>query len=294
MKPLGPYSASTPILNHLTHSKMSSFAVKQEINTLESKLNYLSDEELKEEKVTERLAVLYAQRQAETDAIQAKKAAEAKAAAAVVEKVAKKARNGKAVAEPALSAAPAGRDLKCRDCPKSFFFSDSEAAYYSKWEMVEPTRCAECRQVNKAAKEQKLQAAAAAAESQAQKIQCRDCHKPFLFMLGEQKHFAAHGYADPVRCSPCRDAKKTRAQLVTVPINCERCKKDFDFTVADQLYYKQNKWTPPLRCKACRPIHKAEWAAAQAAEKAAEPSLADELIKAAKTMVNGDGTFKGE
>jgi hypothetical protein len=276
---------------------MPSFALKQEIDALESKLNYLCDEELKEEKVKERLSILYAQRQAENDAIQSKKAAEAKAAAAAMEKVAKKARKGAPVPEPQQQA-PQGRDLKCRDCPKSFFFSDGEAAYYSKWEMVEPTRCADCRIANKAVKEQKIQAAAAAAESQAQKIQCRDCHKPFLFMLSEQKHFAAHGYADPVRCSPCRDAKKTRAQLAMVPINCERCKKDFDFTVADQLYYKQNKWTPPLRCKTCRPIHKAEWAAAQAAEKAsaqaAEPSLADELIKAAKTMVNGDGTFKGE
>lgn len=267
---------------------MPSFAVMQEIATLEENLQSRHDENM-----ASRLQVLYAQRQAETDVIQAKKDAEARAAAAELAKLAKKSRNGAPVPEP-VQQAPQGRDLKCRDCPKSFFFSDSEAAYYAKWEMVEPTRCAECRVANKAVKEQKRQAAVAAAEAQAQKIQCHDCHRPFLFTLGEQKHFAAHGYADPVRCSPCRDAKKARAQLVTVPINCERCKKDFDFTVADQLYYKQNKWTPPLRCKACRPIHKAEWAAAQAAEKAAEPSLADELIKAAKTMVNGDGTFKGE
>ncbi len=45
-------------------------------------------------------------------------------------------------------------------------------------------------------------------------ITCRDCQQPFVFTGGEQKFFANQRTAEgqpftaPVRCKPCREAKK--------------------------------------------------------------------------------------
>ena len=50
-------------------------------------------------------------------------------------------------------------------------------------------------------------------------IVCKDCGKPFVFTEGEQAHFKRmvddgkfDRYNEPVRCKPCRDAKKQRGR----------------------------------------------------------------------------------
>lgn len=45
-------------------------------------------------------------------------------------------------------------------------------------------------------------------------IVCKDCGKEFEFTLGEQKFFEEKGFASPVRCKTCRDAKKKKNEEV--------------------------------------------------------------------------------
>lgn len=46
-------------------------------------------------------------------------------------------------------------------------------------------------------------------EKQDKTIICKDCGKEFVFTVGEQNFFEANGLThDPVRCVPCRRAKK--------------------------------------------------------------------------------------
>lgn len=42
------------------------------------------------------------------------------------------------------------------------------------------------------------------------KLICKDCGKEFDFTVGEQKFYAEKGFAAPIRCKECRDAKKAR------------------------------------------------------------------------------------
>ena len=42
------------------------------------------------------------------------------------------------------------------------------------------------------------------------KLICKDCGKEFDFTVGEQKFYEEKGFAQPIRCKECRDAKKAR------------------------------------------------------------------------------------
>lgn len=42
------------------------------------------------------------------------------------------------------------------------------------------------------------------------KLVCKDCGKDFDFTVGEQRFYEEKGFAAPIRCKECRDAKKAR------------------------------------------------------------------------------------
>ena len=42
------------------------------------------------------------------------------------------------------------------------------------------------------------------------KLICKDCKKEFDFTVGEQRFYEEKGFAAPIRCKECRDAKKAR------------------------------------------------------------------------------------
>ena len=42
------------------------------------------------------------------------------------------------------------------------------------------------------------------------KLICKDCGKEFDFTVGEQRFYEEKGFAAPIRCKECRDAKKAR------------------------------------------------------------------------------------
>lgn len=42
---------------------------------------------------------------------------------------------------------------------------------------------------------------------------CKDCEAEFIFSAGEQEFYAEKGFQnEPVRCKPCRDARKSNRQ----------------------------------------------------------------------------------
>lgn len=41
-------------------------------------------------------------------------------------------------------------------------------------------------------------------------LDCKDCKKPFIFSEKSQELFALQGWAPPIRCYDCRQAKKAR------------------------------------------------------------------------------------
>lgn len=41
-------------------------------------------------------------------------------------------------------------------------------------------------------------------------LQCKDCPNKFIFSAGEQEFFAQKQLQDPVRCKPCRAAKRAQ------------------------------------------------------------------------------------
>lgn len=42
-------------------------------------------------------------------------------------------------------------------------------------------------------------------------LKCKDCGEQFTFTVGEQDFYAQKGFEnDPVRCAPCRKARKTQ------------------------------------------------------------------------------------
>lgn len=44
---------------------------------------------------------------------------------------------------------------------------------------------------------------------QDKKLNCKDCHKDFVWSAGEQKFFADKGFTNPpIRCTDCRKKKK--------------------------------------------------------------------------------------
>lgn len=43
-----------------------------------------------------------------------------------------------------------------------------------------------------------------------QVIKCKDCGQEFTFTEREQEFYASKNFAAPVRCKPCRDAKKAQ------------------------------------------------------------------------------------
>jgi hypothetical protein len=233
-------------------------------------------------------------------------------------KEAKKYGGAAAGAEVAADAPEPGRTLSCKNCPSTFFFSDSEAAYYAKWEMVDPVRCAPCRAAKKAAQPQPLEiecndcgdhflhsvgaqkhyemsgfdAPIRCTECRAHKkankvpvnpplthIKCGDCSKNFEFLKSQRVHFEAQGWAPPTRCLPCRTAKKTAPKSQAAQIiGCGDCKKDFSFPVASQKHFKAQGWAAPTRCGDCRQAKKAKIAA----EVKAKPKAKEEMSETAK------------
>ena len=155
-----------------------------------------------------------------------------------------------AVAEAAADAPEPGRTLSCKNCPGTIFFSDSEAAYYAKWEMVDPVRCAPCRAAKKAAQPQPLE------------LECNDCGDQFIHSVGAQKHYEMSGFDAPIRCTECRAQKKVnKANKVPVKqpqthIKCGDCTKFFEFAKSQRVHFEAQGWAPPTRCLPCRTAKK--------------------------------------
>ena len=260
---------------------MPSFALNQEIMNLE-------DQQTKGDKtVAARLKICYAQRTEEAAAAAAVAEKKANAAAAQDAKQQKKMRSSGGGAQ--VKEVHSGSLLNCRDCETDFFFSDKESAFFTEKGLSAPTRCYPCRQEKKAQRQTD--------GPRPKRIACCDCQTEFIHSIGAQQHYEENGWSVPLRCISCRSAKKAQ-KLMAFPINCKDCHTDFVFSVGSQIYFKEKGWDAPSRCAGCRKTNKAKAveaaASAASAESAAGGISAQELIAAARVMVNGDGTYNVE
>ena len=166
---------------------MSSLAIKQMIATLEEQLQAGND-------VKSKLDNLYKQRDAEQKAV-----VDAALAAEHQAELEQKKRDKKMKIkryEPEVPEAPAGRTIKCCDCPTEFFFAQKEEELFASEGMQPRKRCAPCLQ---AKKEKQLQPI---------ELECTECKGTFIFGVGSQKNFKTQGWAAPKRCYDCRNLKK--------------------------------------------------------------------------------------
>jgi hypothetical protein len=173
---------------------MSSLAIKQMIATLEEQLQAGHN-------VKSQLDNLYKQRDAEQKAV-VDAALAVKHQAEIDQKKLDKKMKVKRY-EPEVPVAPAGRTIKCCDCPTEFFFAQKEEELFTAEGMQPRKRCAPCLQAKKDKQPQPIE------------LCCAGCKSTFIFGVGSQKHFATAGWAPPKRCAPCRETKKV-AHAVTV------------------------------------------------------------------------------
>ena len=57
-------------------------------------------------------------------------------------------------------------------------------------------------------------------------LTCKECGNEFVFTAGEQEFYAAQGFQnEPLRCKPCRDARKNKARAPReiFTATCARC-----------------------------------------------------------------------
>ena len=97
-------------------------------------------------------------------------------------------------------------------------------------------------------------------------LECRDCSEGFPFSGDDQDRFAENGWAYPIRCPDCRQARKDareqnggseqteerRPKLASISICCRDCKTDFDFSGAAQKRFAKMGYELPVRCEDCR------------------------------------------
>ena len=204
----------------------------------------------------------------------------------------------------------ADKTIQCGDCGEGFVFSGRSQEKFAEKQWTPPTRCDDCREYRK--------------QFQHRTLQCVECSSEFDFSVGAQIHYVEQGFEDPALCRTCRVAK--RKVVPPELITCKECNKEFKFGYGEQMFFKEHGWQEPRRCIPCRKEHKAEYAAKVAARAAAKakpdlgkfaegadpnmkfgplpPSPASsssgtsegginpaDLIAAARSMVNGDGTW---
>ena len=85
-------------------------------------------------------------------------------------------------------------------------------------------------------------------------LQCSDCGAPFTFGAEEQEFFAGKGFTnDPKRCTPCREARRSRQQTdgfgarprrEMFPVVCAQCGKDAEVPF-------QPRGDKPVYCSDC-------------------------------------------
>ena len=143
--------------------------------------------------ITSKLDKLYKQRDAEQKAV-----VDAALAVKHQAEIGQKKRDKKMKIVRVVPEAPAGRTIKCCDCPTEFFFAQKEEELFLAEGMQPRKRCAPCLQAKKDKQPQPIE------------LCCAGCKGTFIFGIGSQKNFKTQGWAPPKRCYDCRNLKKVK------------------------------------------------------------------------------------
>lgn len=82
-------------------------------------------------------------------------------------------------------------------------------------------------------------------------LSCCNCSSPFTFSGKDQVFFTKNDWAQPTRCTDCREAKKS-AKPSGVRLTCSDCKVEFLFTDAKARIFEEKGWANPKRCRDCK------------------------------------------
>jgi hypothetical protein len=108
-------------------------------------------------------------------------------------------------------------------------------------------------------------------------IPCSDCTNVFSFSGKDQIFFQKQGWEQPLRCTDCREVKKT-AKLNAAPkgkaISCEGCKTEIFFTDAKARLFQEKGWAEPKRCSSCKANRQAAYETKKAAAQPSAPTEA--------------------
>ena len=143
--------------------------------------------------ITSKLDKLYKQRDAEQKAV-----VDAALAVKHQAEIDQKKRDKKMKIVRVEPEAPAGRTIKCCDCPTEFFFAQKEEELFAAEGMQPRKRCAPCLQTKKDKQPKPIE------------LCCAGCNGTFIFGVGSQKNFKTQGWAPPKRCYDCRNLKKVK------------------------------------------------------------------------------------
>jgi hypothetical protein len=101
---------------------------------------------------------------------------------------------------------------------------------------------------------------------------CRDCQRPFVISVEEQKWFTEMaatkpagdrdvGWQLPARCSYCRAERRRARDFQTRRVDpnaedewltCVDCQEPFLFGGRDKRFFSRQNWAKPRRCRPCR------------------------------------------
>ena len=211
------------------------------------------------------------------------------------------------------------KEISCRDCGEGFIFTGRKQEVFAEKGLSEPVRCSYCNEYRRQFQHRKLPCVECKAEfdfpigaqihyveqgyedpslchpCRASKkkvippevIRCKECDKDFKFGHGEQMFFKEHGWQEPRRCIPCRKEHKAEyaaKQAARVAAAAAKAKN----TPADLGKFAAGA-DPNMKFGPLPPSP----ASGSTSSEATGINPAD-LIAAARTMVNGDGTFKVE
>jgi hypothetical protein len=100
-------------------------------------------------------------------------------------------------------------ELRCVECSLPFVFGVGEQQWFADRGYERPKRCLPCRRMRTAT----IAAETADVVFTDRTLCCCSCHRPFVFTEQQQRYNHTMGAADPMRCQPCRAARRAKRSL---------------------------------------------------------------------------------
>lgn len=149
-------------------------------------------------------------------------------------------------------------ELLCADCGLEFILTVGEQEFFLDKGLDNPRRCISCRRIRR------QREYGGSAQRKGTSVQerpfsfeneprtCKDCGESFIFTIGDQEYYQAHGLQNvPKRCPTClRTARVERK--TKIEITCEKCG---ELAEVPRIILRLKK---PKLCSRCHEIEQIE------------------------------------